>query len=112
MANGRALVLLVVAASLASGGEAAAEATKATSSRSWVRLPGAESCISTPDLGARIEKHLGRAVLVSPSIADVSIEGRVETVGAGAARKFKVVVGGARRDGTTIGTREMTSPGG
>jgi hypothetical protein len=82
-----------------------------TSALSWVRLPGSESCISTPDLGARVERHLGRPVLVSPSVADVSIEARVETVGTASARRYRAIVGGTRRDGTLIGTREMTSPG-
>jgi hypothetical protein len=88
-----------------------ARAEANTSALSWVRLPGSESCITTPELGARVEKHLGRPVLVSPSVADVSIEGRVEAVGTGPARKYRAVVGGTRRDGTLIGTREMTSPG-
>lgn len=87
----------------------AARAGTATSALSWVRLPGAETCIPTPELGTRIEKHLGRPVLVSPSVADVSIEGRVEPVGAGASRRFRAVVGGTRRTGETIGSREITS---
>lgn len=82
-----------------------------TSALSWVRLPGAESCIIASDLGARVEEHLGRKVLVSPSAADVSIEGRVEVTGQGAARRFRATVGGTRRTGEAIGTREITSPG-
>lgn len=83
----------------------ALRAESRTSALSWVRLPGAESCIATGELGERIERHLGRAVLVSPSVADLSIEGRVvRTQG-----KFKVTVGGSRRDGTPIGTRELAS---
>lgn len=84
-----------------------------TSALSWVRLPGSESCISTQELGARVEKHLGRSVLVSPSVADVSLEGRVEPTASASsgARKYRVVIGGARRDGTLIGTRELVSPG-
>jgi hypothetical protein len=101
------LALGVAAASSLFVGPASAEGT--TSALSWVRLPGSETCITTPELGARVEKHLGRAVLVSPSVAEISIEGRVETVGAGSARRFRVVVGGTRRDGTSIGAREMSS---
>ncbi len=88
-----------------------ARAERSTSALSWVRLPGSESCIAAPELGARIEKHLGRAVLVSPSVADVSIEGRTEAIGSGPARRYRVVVGGTRRDTTLIGTREMVSKG-
>lgn len=79
-----------------------------TSALSWVRLPGAETCITAPELGARIEKHLGRAVLVSPSVADVSIEGRIQRAGS----IYKATVGGTRHDGTPIGTRELTSSAG
>jgi hypothetical protein len=77
-----------------------------TSALSWVRLPGAESCIPTPELGARVEAHLGRSVLVSPSTADISIEGRVAKTEGG---RYKAIVGGTRRDGTPIGTREIVS---
>ncbi|MCW5832425.1 MAG: hypothetical protein KIS78_08305 [Labilithrix sp.] len=82
--------------------------TPVTSALSWVRLPGAESCITTPELGERVEKHLGRPALMSPSVADVSIEGRVARTEAGGTR-YKAIVGGTRRDGRSIGTREITS---
>ena len=103
-----ALVLVLLGALLAAR---PARAERSTSALSWVRLPGSEACITAPELGARIEKHLGRSVLVSPSVADVSIEGRTEALGSGAARRYRVVVGGTRRDTTLIGTREMISQG-
>ncbi|HSO37851.1 MAG TPA: hypothetical protein VLT33_35230, partial [Labilithrix sp.] len=103
-----ALVLVLLGALLAAR---PARAERSTSALSWVRLPGSEACITAPELGARIEKHLGRSVLVSPSVADVSIEGRPEALGSGAARRYRVVVGGTRRDATLIGTREMISQG-
>lgn len=81
-------------------------AEEATSALSWVRLPGAESCIATPELGARVEQRLGRPVLVAPSVATISIEGHVERT---ADKKFRAMVGGTRRDGTTIGSREIVS---
>jgi len=105
----RLALLLVLLGTLCAASTARAE--RSTSALSWVRLPGSESCITAPELGARIEKHLGRAALVSPSVADVSIEGRSEASGSGAARRYRVVVGGTRRDTTLIGTREMTSQG-
>lgn len=88
-----------------------ARAEPTTSALSWVRLPGTESCITALELGARVERHLGRSVLVSPGVADLSIEGRVEaTGGPGAPRRYRVIVGGTRRDGALLGSREMTSP--
>jgi hypothetical protein len=104
-----------VLVALGVAGVAAPSAARAdggsTSALSWVRLPGTESCITAPELGARVEKHLGRPVLVSPSVADVSIEGRAEAIGSGPSRRYRVVVGGTRRDRSTIGTREMVSAG-
>ena len=82
----RLALLLALLGTLCTASTARAE--RSTSALSWVRLPGSESCITAPELGARIEKHLGRAALVSPSVADVSIEGRAEASGSGAARRY------------------------
>lgn len=90
---------------------AAAADAPPTSALSWIRLPGAETCITASELGTRVERHLGRPVLVSPSVADVSIEGRVESTVPASARRFRAVVGGTTRDGRTIGAREIVSPG-
>ena len=97
--------LLVAAGLIPSSARADAPVTSALS---WIRLPGAESCITTPELGTRIETHLGRPVLVPPTAADVSIEARVARSDAGGVR-YKAIVGGTRRDGTPIGTREIVS---
>jgi hypothetical protein len=51
---------------------------QATSSLSWTRLPGAESCIGAGELARRVEQRLGRAALVAPSQADRSVEAHVE----------------------------------
>ena len=89
-------------------GSARAETgTTSTSALSWVRLPGAGSCIGTAELGSRVEAHLGRRVFATATTADVSIEGHVEPRG----HKFTVTLGGARRDGTSLGTRELESEG-
>ncbi len=82
---------------------AGAEPRQTTSALSWVRLPGAESCIAAPELSTRVEARLGRSAFVSPSAADLSIEGRIERKGG----RFHAVVTGTRRDGTAIGTREL-----
>ena len=49
-----------------------------------------------------------RNVLVSPSAADVSIEGRAEPLAKSPGR-FRLVVAGSRRDGSSIGERELVS---
>ena len=67
-----------------------ATSTKRTSSLSWVRLPGAESCLAASELSTRVEAKLGRAVFVSPSVADLAIEARAEIEPK--TRQFRVVV--------------------
>ncbi len=99
----RLLSVVGPAVGLLAAGLAAAEPRQTTSALSWVRLPGAESCIAAPELGTRVEARLGRSAFVSPSAADLSIEGRIERKGA----RFHAVVSGTRRDGTAIGTREL-----
>lgn len=57
---------------------ATAWAAPATSTLSWVRLDGAESCVAAPELAAEVETRLGRAVFVPPADAVVAVEGHVE----------------------------------
>lgn len=76
---------------------------KQTSSLSWVRLPGAEACISARELSESVERRLHRSVFVSPSVADISIEGRIEKDKGG----YHAALGGTRRDGTSLGHRDL-----
>jgi hypothetical protein len=86
-----------------------ARAAGTTSALSWVRLAGAESCIPVSELSTRVEKRLGRAALVSPSVAAVAIEGHVEVKAS--PRGFHAVLRGTRRDGSEIGVRELDTRG-
>ncbi len=49
-----------------------------SASLSWVRLAGAESCISSQKLARRVEEQLGRQVFLSASDAELSIEAWVK----------------------------------
>jgi hypothetical protein len=49
-----------------------------TSSLSWVRLEGAESCLGAPELARAVEAELGRPVFVPPGGAALAVEGRAE----------------------------------
>src|SRR5690242_20041849 len=80
-----------------------------TSSLSWVRLPGAESCISTQALAERVEQRLGRRVFVSASQADLSLEGRVERVAAPPAFVANLVVSDPL--GRVLGRRVLRTAG-
>ncbi|HEX7664300.1 MAG TPA: hypothetical protein VF407_07320 [Polyangiaceae bacterium] len=81
----------------------ASDGPHATSSLSWVRLPGTESCLPAAELSTRVEAKVGRAVFVSPSVADIAIEARAEKSPEG----VRIVVQGTARDGDVLGTREL-----
>lgn len=74
----RAHVLAFAALALGAAAAPARAETPRRSSLSWVRLEGAEACVSTQALARAVEERLGRAAFVPPSEADVSVEGRVE----------------------------------
>lgn len=77
-----------------------------TATLGWARLDGAESCIGTQELAQRVERLLGRAVFVSPSSAELAIEGRVGRTPEGG---FKAVLGVASASGASLGTRELVA---
>lgn len=78
-----------------------------TSSLSWLRMPGAESCIATQALARTVEQRLGRTVFVSAAQADVSVEGRIEKRAAGG---FRAVITIHDASGARLGTRELERP--
>lgn len=81
--------------------------TPRTSSLSWTRLPGAESCIAARALAESVEKSLGRSVFVSASQGDVLVEARVQP-GADT-RGWIAVIAVSSSDGNVLGTRELRS---
>ncbi len=68
-----ALALLLMAGPLA-----AQPAARPSATLNWVRMPGAESCISPQALARAVEERLGRPLLVPLARAEWSLEGRVE----------------------------------
>jgi len=100
----RRITLVTAFASFGAGSAAAAEPT--TASLSWVRLPGSESCVPAQSLARDVEKHLGKSVFVSPSIAGLVIEGRVESDENGG---FTATLHATRADGTDLGVRTLAS---
>lgn len=75
-----------------------------SSSLSWSRLPGGESCIGAQELARHIEERLGRGALVAPSRADLSIEGRVGPRTGGG---WRAAIALARADGTLLRERTL-----
>ncbi len=98
----------------AAGDVAAEEHPPVTASLGWVRLPGAESCITSRELAKRVEGSLGRPALVSASQGDLAIEARVEPGKSGKSGKpesWKVTLVTTPHDGTATGTRELKITG-
>jgi hypothetical protein len=83
----------------------AAEPTPRTSSLSWVRLGGADACVSTQDLARGVETRLGRAVFVSAAQADLSVEGRIEPAHGKPGWRALLVLRDSK--GTQLGTRAL-----
>lgn len=82
-----------------------AHAGERTSSLSWVKLDGADSCITTQDLAQAVEKRLERKVFVSASEADVSVEGHIQR----SAGKWRAVITIRDAEGKLLGTRDLDS---
>lgn len=78
-----------------------------TSTLSWVRLDGAESCVAAPALAREVEATLGRPVFVAPGTADLAVEGRVERLPAGGWRASLRLL---EADGASLGDRTVDSP--
>ncbi len=83
---------------------APASAQPRRSALSWVREPGAETCIGAAELGRRVERLVG-PVLVAASQAEVSIEARIARVTGGYQASI-VVSSGA---GQILGKRALSS---
>jgi hypothetical protein len=79
-----------------------------TASLSWVELPGAESCAGATSLAREVEQRLGRHALVSPSQADLSIEGRAERSNDS---RWRAVIELRDSHGLLLGTRELATDG-
>lgn len=79
-----------------------------TSSLSWVRLPGAESCLTASALAASVEQRLNRKVFLSPSEADLDIEGSIGPRAGGDAG-FVATLRVTSREGESLGERVVDS---
>jgi hypothetical protein len=102
----RSVALIGLLAGVFLAGSARAEpAPPRTSSLSWVRLPGAESCSGARALAEAVELRLRRKVFVPASQAGLSIEGRIERARTG----WRARVAIAAEDGAPLGSRVLES---
>lgn len=97
--------LCLTSSLIARPARAGGEVTRAT--LSWVRLPGAESCIGAPALAETVEKRVGHPVFSPASQATLSVEGWVEP--AQRPLKWRAVVTLADANGKALGSREVLS---
>jgi len=73
----------------------------------WVRLPGAESCITAAELAQRVEARLERGVFVLPQHAELAVEGHVRPRAEGG---FVASLAVSNRAGVLLGARDLESP--
>ncbi len=73
----------------------------------WVRLPGAESCLSASALATRVETRVGRMLFVSVSEAGLSVDGSVRALPSG----WQVTLDISDPDGRVLGRRELQFEG-
>ncbi len=102
---GMVLISLFFAGNARAQDAGASPAHDRTSSLSWIRMPGAESCVPTQELARDVELRLARTVFVSASQADVSIEGRIDRKGAPNHWHATIILRDSK--GATVGTREL-----
>jgi hypothetical protein len=80
-----------------------------SASLSWVRLDGAGTCATAPEIAEGIARVLRRQALVPPAREATAIEARVErTPGK---KRFRVTIDISGGDGRVQGTRHLESPG-
>jgi hypothetical protein len=73
----------------------------------WVRLDGADSCLSAAELAARVEARIGRVLFSTPGEAEVFVDGRVRRDGSG----WQVTLEVSEPEGRVLGRREMRFEG-
>jgi hypothetical protein len=72
----------------------------------WVRLPGAESCITAAELAQRVEERLERRVFVLAQDAELAFDGYVQPRAAGG---FTAHLAVANARGEVLGARDIES---
>lgn len=75
----------------------------------WVRVPGAESCISSAALAQRVETRVGRMLFVAVGEAGLFVDGHVRP---GPEQGWEVTLEVSEPQGKVLGRREMQFPSG
>jgi hypothetical protein len=104
--SSRAAVALLVGVSLWPPSVGAQTRSTDAPSLNWVRLKGAESCISPQELAIKVEQRLGRGVFVSSAAAEFAVEGYIRPAKDGGWAAQLLVT---NREGEILGSRELIS---
>jgi hypothetical protein len=74
----------------------------------WVRLEGADSCLTAAELAQNVETYLDRVLFGAATTAKLFVDGHVR---AGAARKWEATLELALPDGRRFGSRQLSLSG-
>jgi hypothetical protein len=104
-----ALVALVSSAGVAGAQESAV----ARPGLNWVRLEGADDCLSAAELADKVEVRVGRTLFVAATEAELFVDGYVRGVAQpdGTARNFDVKLQVSRPGGEVLGERVLSIEG-
>jgi hypothetical protein len=107
----RALLGWVVGTVVASGAvaqQAPADDSKSGPALNWTRQPGAESCIGSVELAARIEERVKKKIFVAAPEAIVAVEGYAAPRANGG---FRAAIAMSDGQGHLYGSRELETQG-
>jgi hypothetical protein len=96
---------IVIAAALPARAQDGADAAP---SLNWVRMEGADGCISPRELALAVEKRLGHEIFVSSAEAELALEGYIGPRPRGGWRATLTV---SDREGRVLGSRDLDSDG-
>lgn len=99
--------LRALACLLALWSSARAQADTPAPGLNWVRMSGAESCVSAADLALAVETRVGHELFVAPSQADLFMDGRIERRRGG----YRVSLQVSDRGGRVLGQRALNFRG-
>jgi hypothetical protein len=99
------LVVLPLWAPLTATAQSDAPSPRRTSTLSWTRLPGAESCPTLPAMATQMDALTGRSVISSSSDAELVIEAYVEALPPSEEARFRATVHVSTREGEVLGER-------
>jgi len=109
LSSGLALFMLALAGSAGRAQESAV----VQPGLNWVRLEGAEDCLSADELADKVEVRVGRTLFVATTEAGLFVDGSVRAAAKtnGTTRTFEIVLQVSRPGGEVLGERALSIEG-